>query len=313
VRLKRGRPDLRRYADRFAVASAADDAPLAVTFLGVSTLLFDDGSSALLTDGFFTRPGLLSVLARPIGPDRDLIAACLQRAAPSRLAAVVPVHTHFDHVLDSPTVAEQTGAVLVGGGSAANVARGHGLPERQTRVAAPGQVHSLGAYDVTLVPSAHCPPDRYPGTIDTPVPRRARATAYRCGEAWSVRVHHRPSGRSVLVQGSAGFVPHALDLWQVDVAYLGVGQLGVQPESYLRDYWHHTVRAVGARHVVLIHWDDFFHPLDQPLRALPYAGDDLDVTLHVLGQEAQADGIALDLPAVWRREDPWSDAKPGPR
>jgi len=29
---------------------------LRVMFLGVSTLLFDDGDTAILTDGFFTRP-----------------------------------------------------------------------------------------------------------------------------------------------------------------------------------------------------------------------------------------------------------------
>lgn len=305
MRLKLGRPDLRRYEDLFGVPPATDDAPLAVTFLGVSTLLFDDGSSALLTDGFFTRPDLLSVATRQLRPDPDRVAGCLQRAAPSRVAAVLPVHTHFDHVLDSPTVAQQTGATLLGGTSAANVARGHGLPEQQIRIVTPGDVQILGAYEVTLVASAHCPPDRYPGSIDRPVPRRARAGAYRCGEAWSVRVQHA-SGRSALVQGSAGFVPHALDDWQVDVAYLGVGQLGVQRESYLRDYWHHTVRAVGAARVVLIHWDDFFRPLDQPLRALPYAGDDLDVTLRVLRAEAQADGVTLHLPRVWRREEPWS-------
>ena len=66
------------------------------------------------------------------------------------------------------------------------------------------------------------------------------------------------------------------------MAYLGIGQLGLQPERYLVDYWTETVRTVGARRVVLIHWDDFFRPLHAPLRALPYAGDDLDVSMRVL-------------------------------
>jgi L-ascorbate metabolism protein UlaG (beta-lactamase superfamily) len=113
------------------------------------------------------------------------------------------------------------------------------------------------------------------------------------------------------VQGSAGFVPGALDGWTVDVAYLGVGQLGVRPTAYLRDYWQHTVRTVGARRVVLTHWDDFFRRLDQPLRALPYAGDDLDVTLRVLRDEADRDGVEVCLPTVWQPEDPW--ASRGPR
>ena len=64
--------------------------------------------------------------------------------------------------------------------------------------------------------------------------------------------------------------------------------------------------ASGARRVVLTHWDDFFRPLDQPLRALPYAGDDLDETLRVLGRLADEQGVALHLPTLWRREDPWT-------
>ncbi|GGZ08063.1 MBL fold metallo-hydrolase [Streptomyces nitrosporeus] len=305
-RLKPGRPDLRKYAEAFDVPEAAGEAPLSVTFLGVSTLLFDDGRSALLTDGFFTRPGPLSVLARRLRPDRGLVARCLERAAPSRIEAVVPVHTHFDHVLDSATVAQHTGAVLLGGASAANVARGHGLPEARIETVGPGQDRSAGPYGLTFVPSAHCPPDRYPGTVGAPVAREARASSYRCGETWSLLVRHRPSGRTALVQGSAGFVPYALDGRRCEVAYLGVGGLGLRPESYIRAYWHHTVRAVGARYVVLTHWDDFFRPLDRPLRALPYAGDDFDVTMRLLGQEADADGAALRLPRAWRREDPWA-------
>jgi L-ascorbate metabolism protein UlaG (beta-lactamase superfamily) len=162
----------------------------------------------------------------------------------------------------------------------------------------------LGAFTLNFVESAHCPPDRFPGDIAEPVSPPVRARAYRCGEAWSLLVRHT-SGRTALVQGSAGFVPGALDGLRADVAYLGVGQLGLLDESYLTGYWRHTVQSVGARRVVLIHWDDFFRPLDRPLRALPYAGDDLDATMRVLGRLADRDGIAVHFPTVWRREDPW--------
>jgi len=63
---------------------------------------------------------------------------------------------------------------------------------------------------------------------------------------------------------------------------------------------------VGARRVVLTHWDDFFRPLDKPLRALPYAADNLDVSMRVLTQLAADDGVDLHLPTLWRRSDPWS-------
>ncbi len=110
----------------------------------------------------------------------------------------------------------------------------------------------------------------------------------------------------MLVVGSAGFVPGALAGYRAEVVYLGVGQLGRQPERYLVDYWSETVRTVGARRVVLIHWDDFFRPLDRPLRALPYAGDDLDVTMRTLSALAAEDGVTLHLPTLWQPTDPWS-------
>lgn len=304
MRLKLGRPDIARYADRFDAPAAAPDA-LSVTWMGVATLLIDDGSSAVLTDGYFSRPSLAKVAAGKVAPSPARVDGCLARAKVSRLAAVIPVHTHIDHVLDSALVADRTGAQLIGGQSAANVGRGYGLPENRIVVAVDGQPIQLGAYEVTLVESHHCPPDRYPGVIDEPLITPVKASAYRCGESWSTLVHHRPTGRRLLIQGSAGFVKGALAGHRADAVYLSVGQLGLQPRSYLVDYWAETVRAVGARRVTLIHWDDFFRPLTKPLRALPYAGDDLDVSIRILDELAAADGVALHLPTVWRREDPF--------
>jgi L-ascorbate metabolism protein UlaG (beta-lactamase superfamily) len=307
-RLRLSRPDIARYSHRFNVPAAQADTPLSVTWLGVATLLLDDGSSALMTDGFFSRPSLAQLAAGKVAPSAARVDGCLTRAEVSRLEAVIPVHTHFDHVMDSALVADRTGAQLVGGESAANVGRGYGLPEDRLIVAVPGEPIRFGAYDVTLIESHHCPPDRFPGVIDTPLTPPVKVSAYRCGEAWSTLVHHRPSGRRLLIQGSAGFVKGALAgqaAQNTEVVYLSVGQLGLRPRSYLLDYWTETVRTVGARRAVLIHWDDFFRPLSKPLRALPYAGDDLDVSIQVLDELAAQDGVALNMPTVWQREDPW--------
>lgn len=306
MRAKVGRPDIARYQSHFTVPAAGLDAELTVAWMGVSTLLVDDGTSALMTDGFFSRPSLLDVGLRKLTPSAARIDEALQGAGIKRLAAVLPVHTHFDHALDSAAVAERTGASVIGGESAANIARGQGLPKDRIVVATPGESLTVGTFDVTLIKSDHCPPDRFPGSITSPVVPPAKASAYRCGEAWSTLVAHRPTGRRLLIQGSAGFVPGALHGRHAEVIYLGVGQLGVQPVRYIEQYWEQTVRAVGARRAVLIHWDDFFRPLTDPLRALPYAGDDLDVTMRVLGSLAQRDGVALNLPPLWQPTDPWA-------
>lgn len=304
MRLKAGRPDIDDYRQYFDLPVAGPAAAPTVTWAGVTTLLVDDGASAVMTDGFFSRPSLLQVGLGRIAPSEPRIDGCLGRLGVRQLDAVLPVHTHFDHAMDSAVVAERTGARLIGGVSAAHI--GHRLPADRVAVVTPGEPVRAGAFDITLVVGDHCPPDRFPGRIDAPVTPPVRASAYRCGEAWSTLIGHRPTGRTLLVVGSAGFVPGALTGHRADVVYLGVGQLGLQPERYLTDYWDETVRTVGARRVVLIHWDDFFRPLDRPLRALPYAGDDLDVSMRVLSRLAADDGVPLHLPTLWQPADPWS-------
>ncbi|MGH3534573.1 MAG: MBL fold metallo-hydrolase, partial [Pseudonocardiaceae bacterium] len=169
MRPRPGRPDIARHSHRFTVPAAKPAAPLTVTWLGVSTLLLDDGSSALMTDGYFSRPSLTRVALGKVSPSAARVDECLTRANVTRLEAVIPVHTHIDHALDSALVADRTGAILVGGGSAANVGRGHGLDEDRLIVAVSGESIPLGAFEVTLVKSHHCPPDRFPGEITAPV------------------------------------------------------------------------------------------------------------------------------------------------
>ncbi|MHA0289333.1 MBL fold metallo-hydrolase [Mycobacterium sp. C3-094] len=303
MRLKLGRPDLAAYADQFDVPAATTGSPVTVTWAGVTTLLVTDGDSAVLTDGFFSRPGLVAVATRPLRPSSSRIDSALTRLGITHLDAVTPVHTHFDHAMDSAVVATRTGARLLGGTSAAQIGRGAGLD--RVDVVTPGEPVTTGAFDVTLIEGHHCPPDRFPGQITAPVRPPARASAYRCGEAWSTLVTHRHSGRTILIVGSAGFRRGALAGRRAEVAYLGVGQLGLQPRSYLVEYWTETVRTVGARRVVLIHWDDFFRSLDQPLRALPYAADDLDASVRTLATLAAEDGVPLHFPTLWQRADPW--------
>jgi L-ascorbate metabolism protein UlaG (beta-lactamase superfamily) len=309
MRLKLGRPALGDYADHFDDPAATADSPITVTWAGVTTLLVDDGDSALMTDGFFSRPTLAAVGTRRISSSPPRVDGCLARLGVTALDAVMPVHTHFDHAMDSAFVAERTGAKVVGGTSAAHIGRGHGLPDDRVVVATSGVPITLGAkanWEVTLIEGHHCPPDRFPGRITAPVVPPVRTSAYKCGEAWSTVIRHVPTDRRMLVVGSAGYVAGALQGQHADVVYLGVGQLGLQPERYLVDYWTETVRTVRARRVVLIHWDDFFRPLHQPLRALPYVADDLDVSMRVLLGLARDDGVALHLPTLWRRADPWS-------
>src|SRR6201987_4189773 len=158
MRLKPGRPCLTDFAKRFDVPAADAATPLTVTWLGVATLLVTDGTSALMTAGFCARPGRAAVAVGRVEPSLERIIGCLERTRVRNLDAVIPVHTHYDHALDSAVVAGRTDPGLVGGKSAANVGRGHSLPEDRVVVAKPGEPMTFGAYEVTLIESKHSTP-----------------------------------------------------------------------------------------------------------------------------------------------------------
>ncbi|BDD84142.1 hypothetical protein TPB0596_39050 [Tsukamurella pulmonis] len=142
MRIKLGRPRLSDYADFVDESTAAATAPVTVTWSGVTTLLFTDGNSAVLTDGFFSRPSIASIGLRRVSPNLPRIRNGLERLGVDRLDAVVPVHTHFDHAMDSAAIAHRTGAVLVGGTSAAHL--GYPLPNTQVEVVRDGEPRTFG-------------------------------------------------------------------------------------------------------------------------------------------------------------------------
>lgn len=95
-----------------------------VRYTGTATLVFSDGETTWMTDGWFSRPGPLALLYGKIEPDLAAITRGLARNQVEDLAAVFPVHSHFDHAMDAPEVAKRTGALLLGSESTANIGRG---------------------------------------------------------------------------------------------------------------------------------------------------------------------------------------------
>lgn len=300
------RPSLAAY-QTLLLPAAEEGAGLRVRFMGVSTLLFEDGEAAILIDGFLSRPGLARLLFGKVAPDEPRIEAALQRAGIDRLAAVIAVHSHYDHVLDAPAVAQRTGAVLIGSESTANVGRGWGLAEDRLRAVEDEETLRFGRFTVTLLRSRHAPvASADGGVIAAPLVPPARATAYKEGGSYSVLVEH-DGRRRLLVQGSAGFVEGALQGRPAEVVFLGIGAAGKQGEAYLDAYWREVVAATGARRVIPIHWDDFTRPLEVPLLPMPRLIDDFDASMGFLIERGRASGVDLRLPPVWIRFDPFAE------
>ncbi len=301
----RWHPSLASYqALELPPAPQARHGALRVTWLGVSTLLFDDGETAFMTDGFFSRPGALQTALGKVAPNRPAITAALARAGVKRLAGVVVLHSHYDHAMDSPVVAQLTGARLIGSESTAFIARGQGFDERRLVGIAPeGGSVTLGRFHLTLIGSVHAPEDHFPGVITAALVPPSRASAYKTGSAYSLLVEH--DGHTLLVQSSAGFVPGALQGRRAETVLLGIGLLGKMRDSYREAYWKELVQTVGAQRVIPIHWDDFFRPLSEPIEALPWVADRIPVSLDFLQAKADAEHVRLGLPVVFQPFDPF--------
>lgn len=298
-------PSLARYQALAIPAAPAQPGALRVTWLGVSTLLFDDGETAWMTDGFFSRSGPLQTGFGSVASDRAAVTAALARAGVQRLAGVVALHSHYDHAMDSPLVAQLTGAKLIGSESTANIARGQGFDMQRFQTIAPeGGSVVLGRFQLRLIAAVHAPEDHFPGTISTPLVPPGPASAYKTGAAYSLLVEH--DGKTLLVQASAGFVPAALAGVKADTVLLGIGLLGKQDAAFRNAYWREVVQATAAKRVIPIHWDDFFQPLSsKPLQALPWLADRIPVSLDFVTEQAEREQRTVGLPQAFVPFDPF--------
>ncbi len=294
----------------WAVEASAEvpEGSISVRYTGTATLVFSDGETTWMTDGWFSRPGPLELFLGEIEPDLGAIERGLARNGVERLAAVFPVHSHYDHAMDAPEVARRTGALLLGSESTANIGRGWQLPESQIRAVADRQPIQLGHFTLTPIESRHFQfPDprmaeRALGDpeITAPLVPPVGAFEYKVGKAYALHVSH-PKG-SWLIVGSAGFIEGGLEGFEADVVFLGTGGLGSQTGAYRESYWRETIERTRPGRVIPIHWDSLTGPIEGPftgpVRAAGFLSIGIDVGLAFLKEkEAANPGIEfLTLP-----------------
>ncbi|MEZ4289904.1 MAG: MBL fold metallo-hydrolase [Myxococcota bacterium] len=244
------------------------DGAVTVRFTGTSTLLFSDGETDFLVDGWFSRFGLLRLLAGRIGPDVDAIEQGLARNGVTRLAAVLPVHSHFDHAMDAPEVARRTGAVLIGSESTANIARGWGLPEQQIRLAVDREPIPLGRFTLRLIETDHFAfpdPEVRERALASPdieapsFPPSPPSTTASVAPTRSTSSTPSVASSCRAVQGFARAASAASKRTSSSSAWADSGPDARVPEAY----WRETVTRTGARRGP-DHWDSLTAPIEGP-------------------------------------------------
>jgi L-ascorbate metabolism protein UlaG (beta-lactamase superfamily) len=263
-----------------------------VTFLGTTTLLFDDGETQLMLDGFFTRPSLIR-LVKKIETDTKVVDAALKRAKVDRLKALFVAHSHYDHAFDVAYVIQKTNAKLYGSSSTLNVGRGGDLKDDQMVLFEAGKEYKVGQFSVTVLKSKHSPPikginDDLGQTIDKPLRQPASARDYKEGGTFDFLIKH---GDRTVLMCSSNYIQDALNDVRADVVFLGTGSLGSQTRAFQDAFYDQTIAKVRPKLVVPIHWDNFFRPLSDHLEGM----EDLTASFDFLIARLKADKIEFGI------------------
>ena len=284
--------------DNFLTSSLASPQSLNIKYYGTSTLLFDDGETQIMSDGYFSRPSFAELAFKTFAPNTKLLADVAKTEKLERLAAIFPVHSHHDHAMDSAPLAEITGATVLGSQSTAYIAQGWGLPEQQITVAENKKPYQYGDFRISLIPSKHVAMPKFLAQrigmgeqLTQPLKQPARISDYKEGVSYSVHIQH-PSG-NYLIQGSANYVPGALDGLNADTVFLGVAGLSNKTDSHIENYLKETVLAVQAKTVVPIHWESFMKPASN--QTLPVRLDDIGGSLKRIEKVLDQHKIKMEL------------------
>jgi len=270
---------------------ATIDSNLAFRWLGVQGIELRCAEQSLAIDPFFTRPPLRDmVLLRRVQPDleqaRRLLPAC---------NFILVTHPHYDHLMDVPGLAQQTGATVFGSPNTGRILALSGVPAGQFQLANPGERLSLGPFEVEVLDSRHVTLPVVGPIFNGPVNPHLRPPL----RLIDYRMDH-PLGFAIRVQGVRILVCPGLAR-PTDVLFAGVDW---------KPAWYRRMLAECQPHLfVPLHWDNFFRPLDRPLSELARpTGSNLQ-RLRRLAAEASPSPQFL-IPEIFQWVDLSNSARP---
>jgi len=221
---------------------------LSFRWLGVAGVEIKSGEHILAIDPFFTRPPLSKLLTGQRVPSDHRLAA-------ENLAAcnfILVTHAHWDHLMDVAEVVRNTGAVACGSTNTCKVLAAAGVPPDHIRLIEVGSQVRLLDFSVQVLPGRHI---RTPldglinGVVHENLSAPLRLSDYKMDSCFSLLVS---CGKTRILFGNCPA--------QADILFINPNDLA--------GFYLPFIKTVKARVVVPIHWDNFFLPLNQPLRPM---------------------------------------------
>lgn len=253
-----------------------------LTWLGAAGFKIDTNEGAtLLIDPFLSRPAG----ARPVLP--------LQPADLTPIDEILLTNGRFDHSLDAPPLARQSGAIVHATQEICERLAGRGVTPHSLEVITPRRQKWVGNLAWQALPSLVNQGDsspvlraltRSPQILDH---IRALEQEWPVGEI--VAYYLRAEGLSLVHFGSAGWIDAELRGLRPDIALIPVER-----------YPHISAAAVGLtllllpRLVILHHWDDYYPPLTHMVNLKEF-----EAIVRMV-----APGVKVYIPTIGRSFDP---------
>lgn len=242
-----------------------------VSYLGTTTLLFDDGKDQVLFDCHVTRPSIKTCLTGLINSDRQVVDRVIKDFKIDRLRGIFISHSHHDHVMDAPDFALKCNSAIYGSSSSVNIALGNGVSEEKVFCYSDSMEYHIGDYSISVIPSIHSEPHWYNNdlgqTIDEPFKMPASKKLFKEGGSVDFLITH--NNKKYLIRPSYNYIEHRFDNIEADVLFLGIGGMSKDTRKRQDKFFEETIGKVKPKVVVPIHWDNFFKPLYGDVQGMP--------------------------------------------
>jgi reactive intermediate/imine deaminase len=242
---------------------------LRLTYLGNAGWEITDGKKTVLVDPFVTQfarwaPGAKVPAPGDVyNPDTALIEQHIPRAD-----YILVTHGHSDHALDAGTVANKTGATIIGKETTANLARAYAVPEAQLITVIGGEDYDFEDFSLKVIPSIHSALDdkhyfnngrgitgNAPAGLKAPLKRKDFV------EGGSVAYLLRMGGHEVLIMGSMNFIEREMAGLTPDIALVGSNSQRLE----IYNFTPRLMRALNYPAVVIpTHADAYGNPNPPP-------------------------------------------------
>jgi L-ascorbate metabolism protein UlaG (beta-lactamase superfamily) len=222
--------------------------PIYFRWLGVAGIELKDNRQTLLIDPFLSHPSIRYLFFGQVNPNRKLIKEKIEQAE-----NILVTHAHYDHLMDVPQIAINTGACVYGSANTCQLLKILGAREEKTRLIRVGEKFFLGNIEINVLAARH-PYLLFfsPGALGSVHKQYLRLRDYRMDDCYSFFIKFK--ALKVLVWSSIstqGAIP-------ADVLLLRA--------VAKQDWYREMLEKVQPKLVIPTHWDDMFRGVEKPIR-----------------------------------------------